>query len=188
MNSMKAIIISSIQCVACGIVNAAVMKQLKCKFIKTLVKDRTAFKIRMGNELWGPICGFYGDHKSVVAGWCANTSAMTAPSRFKSYSLILFLKGDISWLHIISLLQVCCPEFLGTFNNSVTRATEPVYAVSRWKHAQKQNTAEVTYHNSNQRHDRCEKQIGAGGLGGRWGLFLARGGVLPWEAHQVKKV
>jgi len=26
--------------------------------------------------------------------------------------------------------QVCCPEFLGTFNNSVTRATEPVYAVS----------------------------------------------------------
>jgi len=26
--------------------------------------------------------------------------------------------------------QVCCPEFLGTFNNSVTRATEPVYAVN----------------------------------------------------------
>ena len=69
--------------------------------------------------------------KTLIAGWCANTSAMTAPSRFKSYSLILFLKGDISWLHIISLLQVCCPEFLGTFNNSVTRATEPVYAVSR---------------------------------------------------------
>ena len=89
--------------------------------------------------------------------------------------------------HIISWLQVCCPEFLGTFNNSVTRATEPVYAVSRWKHAQKQNTEKVT-NNSNQRHDRCEKQIGAGGLGGRWGIFLARGGVLPWEAHQVKKV
>ena len=172
------------------------MKQLKCKFFKTLVKDRAAFQIRMGNEWWDPICGFSGDHKSyqcvdpLMAGWCANTSAMTAPSRFKSYFLIFFFKRRhiMVTYHIISWLQVCCPEFLGTFNNSVTRATEPVYAVSRWKHAQKQNTAKVTYHNSNQRHDRCEKQIGAGGLGGRWGLFLARGGVLPWEAHQVKKV
>ena len=34
-------------------------------------------------------------------------------------------------LIIVPWCQVCCPEFLGTFNNSVTRATEPVYAVSR---------------------------------------------------------
>ena len=60
----------------------------------------------MGNEWWDPICGFSGDHKSyqcvdpLMAGWCANTSAMTEPSRFKSYFLTLFLKGAISWLHI----------------------------------------------------------------------------------------
>ena len=75
------------------------MKQLKCKFFKTLVKDRVTFKIRMGNELWGPICGFSGDHKSyqcvdpLMAGWCANTSAMTVPSRFKPYFHIIFQKA-----------------------------------------------------------------------------------------------
>ena len=63
---------------------------------------------------------------SSIAGWCDNTSVTTALNRSGQSPRLLF---EIFWMK--SWCQVCCPEFLGTFNNSVTRATEPVYAVSR---------------------------------------------------------
>ena len=62
--------------------------------------------------------------KTLMAGWCANTSAMTAPSRFKPYYLVLFLKGAISWLHIISFhgYRFAVPSSLAP---STTASPEP---------------------------------------------------------------
>ena len=35
-------------------------------------------------------------------------------------------------LYHIDLWQVCCPQYLGGFNNSLTLTEEAVYAVDRW--------------------------------------------------------